>query len=53
MTKLINIFFYFISFNFFFILINFIPQKKILKQKHFNRNNIDEIINKKIKNLPF
>ena len=37
---------------FFLLTYNYYSSKKNLEAKDFNRNNIDEIINKKIKNLP-
>ena len=52
MTKLINIFLISVVIVFFFITFNFYSSKKNIEDKYFNRNNIDEIINKKIKNLP-
>ena len=52
MAKLINIFFLLIVLVFFLLTYNYYSSKKNLEVKDFNRNNIDEIINKKIKNLP-
>ena len=52
MAKLINIFFLLIVLVFFSLTYNYYSSKKNLEAKDFNRNNIDEIINKKIKNLP-
>ena len=52
MTKLINIFSLFIVIVFFFKTYNYYSSKKNIEAKDFNRNNIDEIINKKISNLP-
>lgn len=52
MTKLINIFFLSLVLAFFFITYNYYSSKKNIDVKDFNRNNIDEIINKKITNLP-
>ena len=52
MTKLINLFLFLMVIIFFFITFNFYSSKKNIEAKHFNRNNIDEIINKKIKDLP-
>ena len=43
--------FSFINIDLFLLRINIILQNQILK-KNFNRNNINEIINKKISNLP-
>ena len=52
MAKLINIFFLLIVLVFFLLTYNYYSSKKNLEAKDFNRNNIDQIINKKIKNLP-
>ena len=52
MAKLINIFFLLLVLVFFLITYNYYSSKKNLEAKDFNRNNIDQIINKKIKNLP-
>ena len=52
MTKLINIFLFSVVIIFFFITFNFYSSKKNIEAKDFNRNNIDEIINKKISDLP-
>ena len=52
MTKLINIFLFLVVIIFFFTTFNFYSSKKNIEAKYFNRNNIDQIINKKIKNLP-
>ncbi len=52
MTKLINIFFLLIVLIFFLITYNYYSSKKNIEVKNFNRNNINEIINKKISNLP-
>ena len=52
MEKIINIFLFSVVIIFFFIIFNFYSSNKNIEAKHFNRNNIDEIINKKIKNLP-
>ena len=52
MAKLINIFFLLIVLVFFLLTYNYYSSKKNLEAKDFNRNNIDEIINKKITNLP-
>ena len=52
MTKLINLFFILIILFFFLTIYNYYSSKKNLEVRDFNRNNIDEIINKKITNLP-
>lgn len=52
MNKLFNIFFFSIVLVFFFITYNYYSSKKNIEAKDFNRSNIDEIINKKITNLP-
>ena len=52
MAKLIEIFFLLVVLFFFFITYNYYSSKKNIEAKDFNRNNIDEIINKKIINLP-
>ena len=52
MTKLINIFFLLIVLVFFLITYNYYSSNKNIEVKNFNRNNINEIINKKISNLP-
>ena len=43
---------FFILFFFFFITYKYYSSNKNIEAKNFNRNNIDEIINKKISNLP-
>ena len=52
MAKLIEIFFLLVVLFFFFITYDYYSSKKNIEAKDFNRNNIDEIINKKIINLP-
>ena len=52
MTKLINLFLILIILFFFLTIYNYYSSKKNLEVRDFNRNNIDEIINKKITNLP-
>ena len=51
MTKIIK-YFFLLSFNLFFITYKYYSSKKNIEAKDFNRNNINEIINKKISNLP-
>ena len=52
MTKLINSFLALIILIFFFIKYKYYSSNKNVEVKNFNRNNIDEIINTKISNLP-
>lgn len=52
MAKMINIFFLLLVFTFFFNIYKFYSSEKNIDVKDFNRNNIDEIINSKISNLP-
>ena len=52
MTKFINIFFFLLISIFFFTTYKYYSSTKNIKAKDFNRNNIDNIINKKISNLP-
>lgn len=52
MAKLFNIFFLLLVLVFFLIIYNYYSSKKNSEVKDFNRSNIDEIINKKITNLP-
>ena len=52
MAKMINIFFLLLVFTFFFTIYKFYSSEKNIDVKDFNRNNIDEIINSKILNLP-
>ena len=52
MIKIINIFIVSLIFSFFFITYDYYSSNKNIELKNFNRNNIDEIINKKISNLP-
>ena len=49
---MINIFFLLLVFAFFFTIYKFYSSEKNIDVKDFNRNNIDEIINSKILNLP-
>jgi hypothetical protein len=51
MFKIFNILAIFLILIFFFCIYNYYSSNKNLKIKIFNRNNIDEIINKKISNL--
>ena len=52
MTKLINSFLAIIILIFFFTTYKYYSSNKNVEVKNFNRNNIDEIINTKISNLP-
>ena len=52
MIKIINIFLVALIFSFFFIIYDYYSSNKNIEIKNFNRKNIDEIINKKISNLP-
>lgn len=52
MKKTFNIFLFILSLAFFLSTYNFYSSNKNLEKKVFNRNNIDQIINKKISNLP-
>ena len=52
MKKVINIFLSCLILVFFLLAYKYYSSKKNIEAKDFNRNNIDEIINKKIKNLP-
>ena len=52
MKKVINIFLSCLILVFFLLNYKYYSSKKNIEAKDFNRNNIDEIINKKISNLP-
>ena len=52
MSKLFNFFLGILILFFFFSIYSFYSSNKNLESKKFNRNNIDQIINKKISNLP-
>ena len=52
MIKILNIFSILIILVFFFNTYNYYSSNKNIKNKDFNRNNIDEIIKKKISDLP-
>ena len=52
MSKIFNFFLFFLIFIFFFNIYVFYSSNKNLQSREFNRSNIDEIINKKISNLP-
>ena len=52
MIKIVNIFLILTVMVFFFITYKYYSSNKNIEAKDFNRNNINEIINKKISNLP-
>ena len=52
MSKILNIFFIFLILIFFFSIYSFYSSDINLESKEFNRINIDQIIDKKISNLP-
>ena len=52
MKKIFNIFLLILFLAFFLSTYNFYSSNKNLQKKVFNHNNIDQIINKKISNLP-
>ena len=52
MNKIINTFLFLTIMVFFFITYKYYSSNKNINAKHFNRNNINEIISKKISNLP-
>ncbi len=52
MKKVIKFFFLLSVFSFFLITYKFYSSNKNIEAKDFNRNNINDIINKKISNLP-
>ena len=52
MSKIFDIFFGILILIFFFNIYSFYSSNKNLESKEFNRSNIDQIINKKISNLP-
>ena len=52
MNKILNIFLGILILFFFLNIYIFYSSNKNLESKEFNRNNIDQIINKKISNLP-
>ena len=52
MNKIFNIFLSILILIFFFNIYRFYSSNKNLVSKDFNRNNIDQIINTKISNLP-
>ena len=52
MNKIFNFFLIILILIFFFNIYSFYSSNKNLESKKFNRNNIDQIINTKISNLP-
>ena len=52
MSKILDIFFGILILIFFFNIYSFYSSNNNLESKEFNRSNIDQIINKKISNLP-
>lgn len=52
MIKIVNIFFAILIFIFFLSAYKFYSSNKNIKIKDFNRNNIDQILNNKISDLP-
>ncbi len=52
MNKIINIFFFVIILIFFYSTYRYYSSNQNIEIKNFNRDNIDEIINSKISNLP-
>ena len=52
MFKVINIFIIALVISFFIVIYKYYFSSKNIEKKNYNRNNIDEIINTKISNLP-
>ena len=52
MTKVVNIIFFLLILAFFLGTYKYYSSNKNIESKNYNRNNIDEIINSKISNLP-
>ena len=52
MTKVLNIIFFLLILAFFLGTYRYYSSNKNIESKNYNRNNIDEIINSKILNLP-
>lgn len=52
MLKILNIFSFIVVILFFFNTYKFYSSNKNIDAKNYNRNNINEIINSKIKHLP-
>lgn len=52
MNKIFNILFFSLILIFFFYTYKYYSSNKNLKEKHYNRKNINQIINNKITDLP-
>lgn len=52
MIKAFNIFFFILVLIFFFAIYQYYSSNKNIEVKNFNRTNINEIINKKISDIP-
>ena len=52
MTKFLNLLFFILIICFFGGAYKYYSSKNIIEEKNYNRDNINEIINKKITNLP-
>ena len=52
MTKVVNIIFFLLILAFFLSTYKYYSSNNNIESKNYNRNNIDEIINSKISNLP-
>ena len=52
MYKILNILMFLIIFLFIFFIYDYYSSSKNIKSTNFNRSNIDQLLKKKIKNLP-
>ena len=52
MYKVLNLLFFILILTFFVSVYQYCSSNKNMKAKFYNRNNIDQIINEKISNLP-
>ena len=52
MYKVLNLLFFILILTFFVSVYQYYSSNKNMKAKFYNRNNIDQIINEKISNLP-
>lgn len=52
MNKIFNILFFLLILIFFFFIYKYYSSNKNLKEKYYNRKNINQIINNKITDLP-
>tara|TARA_B100001121_G_C18211325_1_gene399325 strand:+ start:210 stop:473 length:264 start_codon:yes stop_codon:yes gene_type:complete len=52
MNKIFNLFLFFLIILFFFSILDYYLSSKNIDAKNYNRSNIDQIIKKKISNLP-